>query len=358
MHPQRRHVIALGAGSILLATGLRTPKALASAVDRGPNTEDGLAVRMRHGWLGRVDVQEFIYDVADRNNLPRTWIASQFEGLGAQPRALQLMNPPPPAPGQPVRKRSWARYLSQHADITRVRDGRKFMGEHQDVLADVAKRSGVPANVITAIIGVETKYGQFTGRFPTLETLTTLAFESPRRTDFFRRELESLLIMGRLGVVDLKQVRGSFAGALGLPQFMPSSWRNYAVGYRDPARPDLINRPHDAIASIGNFLKAHGWKANMPSHDVAVIPAHVSPTAFVAPKLEPLHTVEKLQRAGISQKTNRLSGNTPASLIDLPEEDDTVTYWIAANNFFVVTQYNRSFMYAAAVLTLAEALDA
>jgi membrane-bound lytic murein transglycosylase B len=350
-------MIGLGVSALMLGAGWPV-NAQQSGTSLGTNTEDGLAIRMRHGWLGRVDVQEFIYDVADRHGLPRTWVASQFEGLGTQPRALTLMNPPPPAPGQPPRKRSWARYLSQHADITRVREGKKFMAQHETVLADVAKRSGVPANVITAIIGVETKYGQFTGRFPTLETLTTLAFESPRRTEFFRKELETLLLMGRRGVVNLREVRGSFAGALGLPQFMPSSWQNFAVGYREPANPDLINRPHDAIASIGNFLKVHGWQANMPSHAVAVVPSHVNPSPFVAPKLEPLHTVAKLQSAGIVQKSDRLPLELRASLIDLPEEDDTVTYWIAANNFFVVTQYNRSFMYAAAVLTLAESLEA
>lgn len=358
MHPQRRQIIQRGAG-IALAAGLPVSAAWGqSATSSGPNTEDGMAIRLRHGWLGRSDVQEFISDVADRHRLPRTWVASQFEGLGSQPRALALMNPPPPPPGQPPRKRSWARYLSQHADVTRVRDGRRFMSEHQRVLHDVTKKSGVPAQVIAAIIGVETKYGQFTGRFPALETLATLAFESPRRADFFRRELETLLLMGNRGVLNLKEVRGSFAGALGLPQFMPSSWQNFAVGYRDPSRPDLINSPHDAIASVGNFLKLHGWRTNMPSHAVAVVPTHVNAKKFVAPQLEPLHTVAELRNAGIDQQPARLAPETVASLIDLPEEDDTVTYWMAAHNFFVVTQYNRSFMYAAAVLTLAEALEA
>ena len=357
MQPHRRRTLALGAG-LLLSAGFPAAHLLAQPRNRtAREIEESLAIGLRHGWLGRSDVQTFISDTADKHNLPRTWLWSQFEGLGAQPRALLLMNPPPPPPGEVPRKRSWARYLSQHADITRINAGRAFMAEHRQVLHDVAQQSGVPAQVIAAIIGVETKYGQFTGRFPTLETLTTLAFESPRRADFFRKELETLLVMGRQGVVNLKELRGSFAGALGLPQFMPSSWQNFALGYRNPARADLINNPHDAIASVGNFLKLHGWQANRPSHTVAVIPLHTNPARFVAPQLEPLHTVAQLQAAGIEQETPRLSADTSASLIDLPEEDDSVIYWIAAHNFFVITQYNRSFMYAAAVLTLAESLE-
>lgn len=354
---QRRRVLELGAG-LLLAAGVPAAGLMAQPRNKtAREVEESLALGLRYGWLGRSDVQTFISDLADKHNLPRTWLWQQFEGLGAQPRALLLMNPPPPPPGEPPRKRSWTRYLSQHADITRIKSGRAFMAEHRHVLNDVAQRSGVPATVIAAIIGVETKYGQFTGRFPTLETLTTLAFESPRRTEFFRRELENLLVMGHQGIINLKEVRGSFAGALGLPQFMPSSWQNFALGYRNPSRADLINNPHDAIASVGNFLKMHGWRANSPSHTVAVISLQAQPKVFVAPQLEPLHTVAQLHAAGIEQHTPRLTSDTRASLIDLPEEDDSVIYWIAAHNFFVVTQYNRSFMYAAAVLTLAESLE-
>lgn len=355
--PQRRRVLELGA-SLLLAGGLPASALLAQPRNKtAREIEESLAIGLRYGWLGRSDVQTFISDISEKHNLPRTWLWEHFDGLGAQPRALLLMNPPPPPPGEVPRKRSWARYLSQHADATRIKAGRAFMAEHRRVLDDVAQQSGVPAQVIAAIIGVETKYGQFTGRFPTLETLTTLAFESPRRSEFFRRELESLLVMGRQGIVNLKEVRGSFAGALGLPQFMPSSWQNFARGYRDPSRADLINDPHDAIASVGNFLKLHGWRANMPTHTVALMSLNAQPSGFVAPQLEPIHTVATLQAAGIEQQSPRLLPGTKASLIDLPEEDDSVTYWIAAHNFFVVTQYNRSFMYAAAVLTLAESLE-
>jgi membrane-bound lytic murein transglycosylase B len=357
MQPERRKLIALGAGALLTA-GLPAGQSIAQPRNATLQAiEDRLAIQLRHGWLGRSDVQEFIADVAYRQDLPRAWLSKQFEGLGVQPRALVLMNPPPPSPGQPARKRSWARYLSQHADITRVQEGRRFMSKHRDVLMDVARQSGVPANIIVAIIGVETKYGQFTGRFPTFETLTTLAFESPRRNDFFRKELETLLVMGHQGIVNLKEVRGSFAGALGLPQFMPSSWRNFAIGYQDIARPDLIHNPQDAIASVGNFLKRHGWRRNAVSYSVAIVPDGVNAAPFVAPQLEPIHTVARLGQAGIGQQTARLSPEIPASLIDLPEEDGTVIYWIAAHNFFVITQYNRSFMYAAAVLTLAESLE-
>ena len=319
---------------------------------------DDLADRLRFGWLGRSDVQEFISDLAQRQDISRQWIEDQFRLLGVQPRALALMNPPPPRADEPPRRRSWARYLAQHADLSRVRKGREFIDQYRDTFERVSKKTGVPDTVIAAIIGVETKYGQITGRFPVLETLTTLAFESPRRTEFFKGELESALIMGHQGVIDLQRTQGSFAGALGLPQFMPSSWRNFAVSHEGLSPPDLLNNTQDAIASVANFLVAHGWRAGEPSHTPALIPANANVAHFVAPKLSPIHTVAQLEQSGIAQALPRLSPDTKASLIDLPEADGSVLYWIASHNFFVVTQYNRSFMYAAAVLTLSEQIAA
>jgi membrane-bound lytic murein transglycosylase B len=319
---------------------------------------EDLADRLRFGWLGRSDVQEFISDLANRQNISRQWIEDQFRPLGVQPRALALMNPPPPRADEPPRKRSWARYLAQHADLSRVRKGREFIDQYRDTFDRVFKKTAVPDSVISAIIGVETKYGQFTGRFPLLETLATLAFESPRRNEFFKGELESALIMGHQGVIDLPRTNGSFAGALGLPQFMPSSWRNFAVSHDGTRAPDLLNNSQDAIASVANFLVAHGWRAGEPSHTPALIPANRDVTHFVAPKLAPIHTVGQLAQAGIEQALPRLSPTAKASLIDLPEADGTVQYWIASHNFFVVTHYNRSFMYAAAVLTLSEQIAA
>ncbi|MEY3981966.1 MAG: lytic murein transglycosylase [Pseudomonadota bacterium] len=356
----RRRLVGAGLISPLIGHGLlgcaqAQPAARAPAPHPMP-VDDPLADRMRFGWLGRSDMQAFISDIAERHNLPRGWLEQQFRHAGAQPRAITLMNPPPPKPGEPVRKRSWSRYLSQHADKNRVIEGRAFMAAHRKVFRDVENESGVPAHVIAGIIGVETRYGKYMGRFPVMETLATLAFDSPRRNDFFRKELETLLVMGHQGVIDIAAVKGSFAGAMGLPQFMPSSWRNYAVGFKNKDKPDLLNNPHDAIASVANFLKAHGWQPQAPTHAVAVISDSSTPQNFVAPALMPIHTVAQIQAAGISQRDARLSVDTRASLIDLPEEDDTVKYWFAAHNFFVVTQYNRSFMYAAAVLTLAEAL--
>ncbi|MBU3720084.1 MAG: lytic murein transglycosylase [Burkholderiaceae bacterium] len=360
MRLTRRHILEYGS---LMGLSAMMPAGLAWAqpAAKAPKEPyaDMLADRLRFGWLGRSDVQEFISSVSDRHGLPRPWLESQFRHLGAQPRALALIAPPPPGPGDPPpRKRSWARYLSQHADAGRMKDGREFLSRHREVFKSVAAESGVPAHVIAAIIGVETKYGTFTGRFPALETLATLGFDSPRRSDFFLKELETLLLMGRQGVVNLKEVKGSFAGALGLPQFMPSSWQKFAVGYKNRDKADLINSPQDAIASVGNFLKMHGWRPGEVSHSVARVDPGLDAKRFVAPQLEPIHTVEEIERAGIRQENPRLTGTLRASLIDLPEEDDSVGYWFAAHNFFVITQYNRSFMYAAAVLTLSEALSA
>lgn len=323
----------------------------------GDGLPEDLAFALRFGWLGRSDVQEFISDVAWRHELPRRWIEEQFKPLGVQPRALALVNPPPPSAEEPARKRSWARYLSAHVDASRVREGKDFLLAHRRTFAHVSKHYGIPSPVIAAIIGVETKYGKYTGRFPVLETLVTLAFASPRRSEFFRGELESLLIMGRQGLIDLQRTQGSFAGALGLPQFMPSSWRNFAVGYNSN-RADLLSNPNDAIASVANFLRVHGWQPNEPSHTPAILPARIDASRFLPPKLSPAHTLLQLSNAGIRQEIERFTPDARVSLIDLPEVDDTITWWIAAQNFFTITHYNRSYMYAAAVLTLSERLSA
>lgn len=356
MKTQRRKIIASLSG--ITIAGL-APSRLAQA-QAAQSARDSGAVAMednlRFGWLGRSDVQEFIGNISQRHSLPRAWVEAQFKGIGSQPRALALVNPPPPKPGEPPAKRSWAKYRAIHVNDAQITQGREFLRQHRNVFESVHQYFGVPAQVIAGIIGVETKFGRFTGRFPTLETLVTLAFESPRRADFFRRELESFLLLGHQGVLNVRDVKGSFAGALGMPQFMPSSWRNYAVGFGNANQPDLLKSPHDSIASVGNFLKAHGWEAASPSHSPAIVQDAAKAKQFIPNKLSPAHTVAQLEAAGIQQAEKRLAPETPASLIDLPEEDDSSQFWFAANNFFVVTQYNRSYMYAAAVLSLAEAL--
>jgi membrane-bound lytic murein transglycosylase B len=356
MKIQRRTILA-SLGSMGVTSLLPYRSALAQTARMGQETPTNpIEESLRFGWLGRADVQEFIASVSQYHRLPRAWVEEQFKGLGAQPRALALVNPPPPKPDEPPRKRSWQKYRAIHINDAQIAQGKDFLNTHRDVFDSVQQRFGVAPPVIAGIIGVETKFGRFTGRFPTFETLVTLAFESPRRAEFFRKELESLLIMGHEGLVPLREVQGSFAGALGLPQFMPSSWRNYAVGFANPERADLMNNPHDAIASVGNFLKRHGWEPNAPSHVPAIVSDSAKPRQFIPKKLAPDHTVAQLESAGIQQAQPRLAANTRASLIDLPEEDDSVGYWFAANNFFVITHYNRSYMYAAAVLSLAEAL--
>jgi membrane-bound lytic murein transglycosylase B len=317
---------------------------------------DQLRDRLRFGWLGRTDVQEFISDLAHQHGLPRPWLEAQFMPLGIQPRALLLINPPAPDPLAPPPKRSWATYLSRHVDAKQVEQGRQFLETHQATFRQAVQQTGVPATVIAGIIGVETRFGSFTGQFPVLETLTTLAFESPRRSEFFRSELESLLLLGYQGSIDLGRAQGSFAGALGIPQFMPSSWRRFAVSHQPAQPPDLLNSPRDAIVSVANYLKLHGWLSHEPAFARSVLLERADPRPFIAPRLTPMHTVAELEQAGILQREPRLAPSTPASLIDLPEADDTIQYWIAAKNFFVITHYNRSFMYAAAVLTLAERL--
>ncbi|MEK9719724.1 MAG: lytic murein transglycosylase B [Quisquiliibacterium sp.] len=300
----------------------------------------------------RDDVREFIASLVRRHGFSAEQLSRSFAQVRRQSDALRLI-----APATSGFKRSWSAYRARFIDQSRIEGGIEFWNQYRAALERAASIYGVPAEVIVAIIGVETIYGRVTGGFPVLDTLTTLAFDYPRRAEFFRGELESYLLLGRDGVLDLTDTKGSYAGAIGLPQFMPSSIRRFAVDFDKDGRIDLRNSAVDAIGSVARFLVEHGWVPGAQSHYRARIEANAQLGPLIAQGIEPSFNAAQLSGSGVGVVGNVPEG-TRLALVDLPNGDDPPDYLLGARNFYVVTRYNRSSFYATAVLELAQELRA
>lgn len=294
-------------------------------------------------------VIEFARDLEQRHGFSADELLQQFAQIRPNERVLQLIRPPV----SPL-QRSWERYRPRFLTERRINGGVRFWQENRSSLARASALYGVPPEIIVAIIGVETEYGGNTGGFRVLEALATLAFHYPRRADFFRTELEQFLLLARENGFDPVDMRGSFAGAMGIPQFMPGSQRRYAVDFDGDRKIDLSGSVDDAIGSVGRFLEQHGWEAGQPiavrartrgEPDRSLIEAGIQPTLLVA----------DLAQHGI---TADASPQATVTLVDLVSPGRPAEYWLGYNNFYVITRYNRSSFYAMSVFQLAEAIRA
>ena len=298
----------------------------------------------------RADVREFIRQMVDRHGFDERSLGTIFAEVRPEPVVLKLIAPPPPD-----FKRSWEAYRARFLDPLRIRGGVAFWNEHADALERAAQVYGVPAQVIVAIIGVETIYGRVTGEFRVVDALSTLAFDYPRRAAYFREELEQFLLLARETGADVFAARGSFAGAIGLPQFMPGSIRRYAIDFDGDGRLDLRSNPADAIGSVARFLAEHGWVPGGPVYYATRIEDGARLAPLIDAGIEPQFSSEQVSGFGVSAMGDVPDG-TSLALIDLPNGDAAPTYLLGARNFYVITRYNRSSFYAMAVLELAEAL--
>ena len=234
----------------------------------------------------------------------------------------------------------------------RIREGAAFWDANASVLETVAERTGVPAEIIVAIIGVETYYGRISGSYRVIDALATLAFDYPRRSAFFTRELEQFLVLAWESNKDPLAMKGSYAGAMGYGQFMPSSYRAYATSFEGGSAPDIWDDVADAISSVGNYLKAHGWRAG----DGVVVDAiadDAEPEIFDT-GLKPSLSVAELALAGV-RPVEALMPSTVVTPLRL-EEQNGPRHWLGLQNFYVITRYNHSAMYAMAIWELSQAL--
>jgi membrane-bound lytic murein transglycosylase B len=251
------------------------------------------------------------------------------------------------------KSKPWYEYRKIFLTQSRINGGAAFWEQHKESLDRAEKEFGVPAEIIVAILGVETRYGGNVGGYRVIDALSTLAFRYPPRSPFFRSELENFLILTREEDKAALEPVGSYAGAMGLGQFMPSSYRAYAVDFDHDGHRDIWTNPDDAIGSIANYLKRHGWVAGQSIvHRTSL--AGSLPQALIDKGMKPSISRAELGQASVSLE-NLPAGNDPLALIDFTQEDGQ-EYWLARQNFYAITRYNHSTMYAMAVYQLGEAI--
>jgi membrane-bound lytic murein transglycosylase B len=256
---------------------------------------------------------------------------------------------------QPRQADSWDAYRALFVNERLVRAGLEFWHHHRRALARARGAYGVPEEIIVAIIGIETFYGRNTGRWRVIDALATLAFDYPPRAPFFRGELESYLLFVRDLQLDVYSVQGSYAGAIGIPQFMPGSYLRYAVDFNGDGAIDLRESAADAIGSVANFLRQHGWQPGEPVQRKARITGEDYP-ALVAGNTLPRHSLEVLQQAGVQALGVPLAASTRVALLQLDTPGRPADFRIGLQNLYVLTRYNRSVFYAFSVSDLGDQL--
>ncbi len=310
-------------------------------------------------YASRPEVMRFADELAAQRNLDRAWVRRAIGQARHIPAVVKLMQPPT----QPFVK-NWAVYRSRFIDDTRIAAGVKFWQSHAATLARAEKEYGVPQEIIVGIIGVETIYGQNTGNFRVMDALTTLAFDFPaahpraaERSEFFKREIEQFLShQNRLGT-DPMLALGSYAGAMGLPQFLPSSWVRFAVDFDGDDKIDLWNSPADAIGSVASYFKAFNWQTGMPTHyPVSFDKARLDMDALMTPDILPTFSVASFTAKGAVLEGEALQHKGPLALIELLNGPNAPSFVAGTDNFYVITRYNWSSYYAMAVIELGQAI--
>ena len=296
----------------------------------------------------RAEVQSFIEQMAERHGFDRGELDRVFAGAEARPSIIELMSRPA------EKAKPWHDYRALFLTERRVARGAETARQQAEALRQAAGR-GVPAQYLLAITGIETFYGEILGRHRVVDALATLAFDYPRRSEFFRRELEQFLLMSREESIDPLAPVGSYAGAMGIPQFMPSSFRTWAVDGDGNGHRDLWGSWHDVFASVANYLTSHGWRDGEP----VMVRADVTGADLAGlqlGKLDLSETVGSLRARGVKFDA-ALPAAAPAVLVQLAGADGP-EFRVGFRNFHAITRYNRSLLYASAVHDLAEAIAA
>jgi membrane-bound lytic murein transglycosylase B len=297
---------------------------------------------------------QFADDLAERRNLDREWVRQAIGQSHFIPSVQRLLRP-----ATTTFVKNWRVYRSRFIDPVRIAAGVRFWRANADALARAEQEFGVPAEIIVGIIGVETIYGRDMGTFRVADALATLAFDFPKtdkrdRTQFFKDELEQLLSLANRTNIDPLSFRGSYAGAMGLGQFMPSSWAKYAIDYDGDSKIDLFNSPADAIGSVANYFKAFNWKPGLPTHySVSFDNAKLDKDALLGPDILPTFSVERFTALGAVLPSQAMSHEGPLALVELQNGADGAPQYIAGtDNFYAITRYNWSSYYAMSVIEL------
>ena len=297
--------------------------------------------------LQRPEIIEFVNDVVSRDGLNRKDVRALLKEAQPQPKIIEIMNRPL------ERVAPWWEYREHFMSAERISEGTGFWLDHKISLEQISAQYQVPCEYLVAILGVETRYGRQTGRYRVLDALATLAFDYPPRHSYFREELEQFLLLAKEDQLDPLTATGSYAGAMGAPQFMPSSYRRYAVDVHTDRRRDLWGDWDDILASVANYLHQYGWVAGGPV--LAETRLEPDPSFQIEPhNLELNQTVESLAAHGVKVEMS-VPADTPVVLISA-EQRDGPAYRVGFHNFYVLTRYNASARYAMVVHELAQAV--
>ncbi len=302
------------------------------------------------GFNANPNVQNFIRYEAAKGRLSAAELQNFFDGAVYKGNIINIMY-------RPGTSRPWYEFRTGNSGAAKFNNGRQFYADNRAVIDDVARKYGVPAELIVAIIGIETNYGRNTGSFRVADALSTLAFDYPRRAEFFQNELSELLLMAKEENRDVFSFKGSYAGAMGMPQFMPSSFRKWAVDYDGDGRRDIWSNIGDVAASVANYMKQHGWQTG----GKMVVPVHLSLTphlqAIIDEKTALTRTVADFKALGVMPQTP-VADHEKAVLYRLETSPGVYEYYLGLNNFYSVWKYNNSRMYVTAVRDIANAVGA
>ena len=314
------------------------------------------AAESASSYASRPEVRDFAAQVAEKRQLPPDWVLDQLAQATRQSAAQRLIMPPPAGTAK-----NWAAYRERFVEPQRIGAGVRFWQENAGWLQRAEERFGVPADIVVGIVGVETFYGRVTGNFRVLDVLSTLAFDFPTgrsdRSPFFRSELEEFLVMCRREGLDPTQPKGSFAGAMGLPQFMPSSLNRWAVDFDGDGRIDLNGSTADVVGSVANYLAAHGWQRGMAiTHGVAAPVDSSARATLLQPDILPSFTAEQMLALGAELDDAGRAHDGPLALVELQNGAAAPSFVAGTRNFYALTRYNQSSYYAMAVIDLGAAV--
>lgn len=297
------------------------------------------------GYADHPNAKAFVAEMVKQHGFTAAEVENWLSSAQKQQSILEAISRPA------EKTKTWAEYRKIFIVPGRISKGVEFWQDNEVALSRAEAQYGVPAEIIVAIIGVETRYGQHMGGYRVLDALATLAFDYPPRSPFFTKELGEFLLLTREQQRDPLSLKGSYAGAMGYGQFMPSSYRAYAADFDGDGRIDIWENRKDAIGSVANYFVRHGWVGGQP----VVVPAKVAANhdqSILNDSLKPLHTVTSLQGKGFTPVAP-LPGDSAAAVIEL-DGDNGLEYWIGLNNFYAITRYNHSRLYAMAVYQLSQ----
>ena len=290
-------------------------------------------------------VQAFIREMVTRHRFNPAQLQAAFSQAYAKPDIIAAMS-------RPAEAKPWFAYREIFVNAKRIQGGVEFWRANAAALAQAEQTYGVPPEIVIAIIGVETQYGGNMGKHRVLEALSTLAFGYPRRAAYFRKELENYLLLTRAEGIDPLSLRGSYAGAMGLGQFMPSSFLSFAVDFDGDGHRDLWRNPRDAIGSVANYFNKNGWRSGQPVATPASVSGSTWPTLVSSQLKPPQSSIASLRSQGVIPQAP-VSAAQAAMLLELQGRDNP-EYWLGFDNFYVITRYNRSVLYALAVYQLSQ----